>query len=70
MYKAKTAVCPESRTKHWTQSEHHVDFLNVKADGKGKKYPLNAEIQAHSLSYCLQSRPNEGVFVKVVLEIS
>jgi len=29
-YKAKVAVCSEIRTKHSTQSEHHVEFLNVK----------------------------------------
>jgi len=29
MYKAKLAVCYEIRTKHSTQSEHHVEFLNV-----------------------------------------
>ena len=28
MYKAKVAVCSEIRTKHSTQSEHHVEFLN------------------------------------------
>jgi hypothetical protein len=28
-YKAKAAVCSEIRTKHSTQSEHHVEFLNV-----------------------------------------
>ena len=32
-YKAKAAVCFEIRTKHWTQSEHHVEFLNVKPGG-------------------------------------
>jgi len=25
--KAKAAVCPEIRTKHSTQSEHHVEFF-------------------------------------------
>ena len=30
MYKAKVAVCSEICTKHSTQSEHHVEFLNVK----------------------------------------
>jgi hypothetical protein len=30
MYKAKVAVCSDIRTKHSTQSEHHVEFLNVK----------------------------------------
>jgi len=34
MYKAKTAVCYEIRTKHSTQSEHHVEFFNVKLGGK------------------------------------
>jgi hypothetical protein len=27
MYTAKAAVCAEIRTKHTTQSEHHVDFF-------------------------------------------
>jgi hypothetical protein len=26
MYEAKAAVCSEIRTKHSTQSEHHVEF--------------------------------------------
>jgi len=30
MYKAKVAVCSEIRSKHSTQSEHRVEFLNVK----------------------------------------
>jgi len=29
-YKAKVAVCSEIRTKHSTQSEHHVEFYIVK----------------------------------------
>jgi len=29
-YKAKVALCSEIRTKHSKQSEHHVEFLNVK----------------------------------------
>ena len=32
-YKAKVAVCSEMRTKLSTQSEHHVEFLNVKPGG-------------------------------------
>jgi hypothetical protein len=28
-YKAKVSVCAEIGTKHSTQSEHHIDFLNV-----------------------------------------
>ena len=34
MYKTKAAVCSEIRTKQWTQSEHHVEFLNGKPGGK------------------------------------
>jgi len=34
MYEAKVAVCSEIRTKHSTQREHHVEFLNVKPGGK------------------------------------
>ena len=30
MYKAKVAVCFDICTKHSTQSEHHVEFLNVR----------------------------------------
>ena len=30
MYKANVAVCSDIRTKHSTQSESHVEFLNVK----------------------------------------
>jgi len=30
MYTVKIAVCSEIRIKHSTQSEHHVEFLNVK----------------------------------------
>jgi hypothetical protein len=33
MYKAKVAVFSEIRTKHSTQSENHVEFLNVKPGG-------------------------------------
>ena len=30
LYKAKVAVCSDIRIKHSTQSEHRVEFLNVK----------------------------------------
>ena len=30
MHKAKVAVCSDIRTKHSTQSERHVEFLNIK----------------------------------------
>jgi hypothetical protein len=30
---AKVAVCSEIRTKLSTQSEHHVEFFNVKSGG-------------------------------------
>ena len=30
MCKTEVALCSDIRTKHSTQSEHHVEFLNVK----------------------------------------
>ena len=33
MYKAKVAACSDIRAKYSTQSEHHVEFLNVKPGG-------------------------------------
>ena len=33
MYKVKVAVCSDIRTKRLTQSERHVEFLNVKPGG-------------------------------------
>jgi len=33
MYKARVALSSETRTKPSTQSEHHVEFLNVKSGG-------------------------------------
>jgi hypothetical protein len=33
VYAEKAADCSEIRTKHSTQSEHHVEFLNVKPGG-------------------------------------
>jgi len=32
-YKAKVTLCSEIRTKHSTQSEHHVEFCDVKPGG-------------------------------------
>ena len=34
MYTAKVTVCSEIYTKNSTQSEHQVEFLNVKPGGK------------------------------------
>ena len=33
MYKAKVAVCSQIPTKHSTQSERHVEFLNATPGG-------------------------------------
>ena len=33
MYKGKVAVCSDIHTKHSTQSERHVELLNVKPGG-------------------------------------
>ena len=32
-YKAKVAVCSDILKKHPTQSENHVEFLNIKPGG-------------------------------------
>jgi len=32
-YEAEVAICSEILTKHSTQSEHYVEFLNVKPGG-------------------------------------
>jgi hypothetical protein len=32
-YKTKVSASPEIRTKHPTQSEHHVEIFNVKPGG-------------------------------------
>jgi hypothetical protein len=32
-YKAKVAASSEIRKKHLTQSEHHVEFFNIKPGG-------------------------------------
>jgi hypothetical protein len=32
-YKAKAVVCSETRTKYSTQSEHHIEFFNIKPGG-------------------------------------
>jgi len=37
MYKAKVAVCSEILKKDSTQSEHHVEFFNVKPGGTPRK---------------------------------
>jgi len=34
---AQVAFCPEIRTKHSTQSEQHVEFLNFKPGGTYRK---------------------------------
>jgi hypothetical protein len=33
MYEAEVSVCSEIRIKHSTQSEHHVEFFNIKLGG-------------------------------------
>ena len=43
MYKAKVAVCSDIRTKHSTQSERHVEFLNVQPCWYVKK-PLGFKV--------------------------
>jgi hypothetical protein len=33
MYKAKATLCSDIRTKHSKQSEHKVEFFNIKPGG-------------------------------------
>ena len=47
MYKAKVAVCSEIRTKHSTQSKHHVEIFNVKPGGYVKKPPGFKRLKSH-----------------------
>ena len=42
MYKIKVAVCSDICTKHSTQNERHVQFLNVKPCGT-EKNPLGVK---------------------------
>jgi len=35
-YAAKAALCSEIRRKHSMQSQHHVEFLNVKPGGMSR----------------------------------
>ena len=46
LYKTKVAVCSQIRTKHSTQSQHHVEFLNVKTWWYVKK-PLDSKRLNH-----------------------
>jgi len=39
MYKAKAVISSQNRTKHSTQSEQHVELLNVKPGGRGQLKP-------------------------------
>ena len=51
-YKAKAAVCSQIRTKHPTQSEHHVELLNIKPGNKGIfVYYTNSLTQIYYLFY-------------------
>jgi hypothetical protein len=52
LYKAKVAVCSEIRTKHSMQSEHHVEFLNIKTWWHVKK-PLGFKCLTASLGASL-----------------
>ena len=38
LYKAKVAVCYQINTKHSTQSEHHVEFFNVKSGSRRMRW--------------------------------
>ena len=51
-YTTKAAVCSQIRTKHWRQSEHHVEFLNVKTVGSqlvGRRTAMGKERRTHHI---------------------
>ena len=50
MYKAKVAVCSDIRAKHSTQSERHVEFLNVKTWRYGEE-PLGVKRLKSDISW-------------------
>ena len=68
-YKAKVAVCSELRPKHSTQSEHHVQFLNVKTWWNIKK-PLGFKrLIYHWLIIFLWGQNNPGVSLTTYLHL-
>ena len=54
LYKAKVSVCSDIRTKHSTQSERHVEFLNVKTWWYVKKLLGFKRLMLLSLSQTVQ----------------
>ena len=38
LYKSKVAVCSQINIKHSTQSEHHVEFFNVKSGSRRMRW--------------------------------
>ena len=56
MYKAKVAVCSDIRTKHSTQSEPHVEFLNINPlNTERRLLYLKAQFVPHSKHFSSQS---------------
>jgi hypothetical protein len=55
-YKAKVAICSEMRTKHSTQSEHHVELLNVKPSGTSRK---RWALKVNTFSRCVNAENQE-----------
>ena len=65
MYKAKVAVCSDIRTEHSLQSEHHVEFLNVKPWWYVKKsLGFKRLIQCRIIPLTSHSRDCETLFKK------
>ena len=66
MYKAKVAVRSEILTKHSTQSQHHVEFLNVNLlNMKRRLLYLKTEFLPHRLLYLkTQFLPRRPLYFK------
>jgi hypothetical protein len=51
MYKTTAAVCSEIRTKHSTQSKHHVEFFNIIPGGFKRVIDRDSPPQSFSTLY-------------------
>ena len=62
--KAKVAACSDIRTKHSTQSERHVEFLNVKPWWYVKK-PLGFKRLKDRIRMCAKNAANVTWKIKI-----
>ena len=63
LYREIMAVCSDIRTKHSTQSEHHVELLNVKLAAVNKPLGfkrLTLPLQQYKSQYCFENKQHPG----------